>query len=268
MPEPAPERTPPDDTTKNLRERIEAAFGPAMRIGLQDAQLFDAPGAERIEEWITHITDWVVAALAGDSGDLPARMAEAILWARFGDEEPPASQQQEAARDAAAAVGVRDEHLVYMTARAVYAEGQLSARRDHERRWETEHAEVERLREQLRLTDIDAQNTEAERADTEDERKRLDAEVQRLQALLGHQNSLAVGFRRERDVLKAAKHAAFDDAMLKWLRAEDTLNRVRVLAAEAMKRAGIGRDYVDAEALLAALEAPAQATTEETNDEA
>jgi hypothetical protein len=191
----------------------------------------DVPAANK--SLMTAVAGHVLAALAGDSGDLPARMAEAILRARFGDEEPPASQRQDAARDAAAAMGVRDDHLVYMTARAVYAEGQLSARRDHETRWELEkaradkaeagrdryriawrsareraqcagetimrcvhdrdlwkgtakaaQAEVERLREQLRLTDIDAQNTEAERADAEDERKRLDAEVERLQAEL------------------------------------------------------------------------------------
>jgi hypothetical protein len=105
-----------------------------------------------IADWATnprgrHLGDLVVAALAGDSDpDLPALMAEAILRARFGDEEPPASQRQEAGRVAAAASGVRDEHLVYMTARAVYAEGQLSARRDHETRWELEKARADALR--------------------------------------------------------------------------------------------------------------------------
>lgn len=44
----------------------------------------------------------------------------------------------------AAALGVRDEHLAHMTARAEYAEGQLSARRDHETRWETERAAREK----------------------------------------------------------------------------------------------------------------------------
>lgn len=62
-----PEPTTAPVTAEDLRERIEASVGPAMRLGLQDAELFDEPGAQRIEEWITHITDQVLAALAWQS---------------------------------------------------------------------------------------------------------------------------------------------------------------------------------------------------------
>ena len=45
----------------DLRDRIKDKIGPTMRIGLQDAELFDGPGAERIEDWVTWITDAVIA---------------------------------------------------------------------------------------------------------------------------------------------------------------------------------------------------------------
>jgi hypothetical protein len=143
-----------------------------------------------IADWATnprgrHLGDLVVAALAGDSDpDLPALMAEAILRARFGDEEPPASQRQEAGRVAAAASGVRDEHLVYMTARAVYAEGQLSARRDHETRWELEKARADKAEYDLEIrTDTARSNGRAHRyayLESEKQRERADqAEAER-----------------------------------------------------------------------------------------
>ncbi|MDW6058051.1 hypothetical protein SAZ11_08110 [Streptomyces sp. FXJ1.4098] len=43
------------------RARYEAAFGPNMRLGLQDAELHDEPGAQRINEWIDWITNVVMA---------------------------------------------------------------------------------------------------------------------------------------------------------------------------------------------------------------
>jgi hypothetical protein len=41
---------------------IAAAIGPAMLLGLQDAELFDEPGAERIRDWVKWISE-VVAGL-------------------------------------------------------------------------------------------------------------------------------------------------------------------------------------------------------------
>jgi hypothetical protein len=114
-----------------------------------------------IADWATnprgrHLGDLVVAALAGDPGDLPARMAaemrQAIdyeLTAGGGDglRELLASLDDPASLAlVAAAMGVRDEYLAHMTARAVYAEGQLSALRDHRARWETEKARADALR--------------------------------------------------------------------------------------------------------------------------
>ncbi len=61
----------------DLRDRIAEAFGPAMRIGLQDAELFDEPGAERIEEWITYITKWVTDAVSPELERLRARAERA-----------------------------------------------------------------------------------------------------------------------------------------------------------------------------------------------
>jgi hypothetical protein len=47
----------------SLRERIDAAIRPAMLISLQDAELHDQPGHERIGEWADSITEWVLAAV-------------------------------------------------------------------------------------------------------------------------------------------------------------------------------------------------------------
>jgi hypothetical protein len=57
-----------------MRERIAGVIGPTMRIGLQDAQLFDGPGAERIEEWIT----WISGAV---SDEIIAVQIASIKWA-------------------------------------------------------------------------------------------------------------------------------------------------------------------------------------------
>ena len=46
--------------TEDLRQRIDAAIRPTMLLGLQDAELFDAPGAERIGEW----ADWISKTVA------------------------------------------------------------------------------------------------------------------------------------------------------------------------------------------------------------
>jgi hypothetical protein len=148
----------------------------------------------------------VVAALSRlfDPGDLPARMAAAIIkaWPDLASDPVYVEQLAEVA------LSVRWEDAVRDRARAEYAEGQLSSRRDHERRWagrERAEAELERLRaelnrtqdaygglsselvrteaerdearEQLRLANIDAVTTAADLDRTEAEVERLRAEL-------------------------------------------------------------------------------------------
>lgn len=43
-----------------LTGRIKKAIGPTMLRGLQDAELYDEPGAQRIREWV----DWIAGAAA------------------------------------------------------------------------------------------------------------------------------------------------------------------------------------------------------------
>lgn len=43
-----------------LPDRIKKTIGPNMLLGLQDAELHDEPGAERIHEWV----DWIANAVA------------------------------------------------------------------------------------------------------------------------------------------------------------------------------------------------------------
>jgi len=45
-------------TAVPLTDRIAAVIRPRMLIGLQDAELFDAPGTERINEWADSISQW------------------------------------------------------------------------------------------------------------------------------------------------------------------------------------------------------------------
>jgi hypothetical protein len=47
-------------TPPSLAERIDAAIRQNMLIGLQDAELYDAPGRERIGEWV----DWIAQRVA------------------------------------------------------------------------------------------------------------------------------------------------------------------------------------------------------------
>lgn len=73
--QPAPAPLPPEREAER-RARYEAAFGPNMRLGLQDAELHDEPGAQRINEWITWITDAVMAVTDAEQAELRAKLAE------------------------------------------------------------------------------------------------------------------------------------------------------------------------------------------------
>lgn len=46
--------------TDSLTDRVKKTIGPNMLLGLQDAELHDEPGAERIREWV----DWIANAIA------------------------------------------------------------------------------------------------------------------------------------------------------------------------------------------------------------
>jgi hypothetical protein len=186
--------------------------------------------------------DAVLAALAADPGDLPALMAEAMR-----DAPVAGLTSEDIDRLAAAAMGVRDEHLVYMTARAVYAEGQLSARRDHETRWEAEHAEVERLHSWDGLLelldehwpeDIFPTEPDSETRDTGPRIVSLLRWVERLQAELAETVKGHMEYRRQMADRRAewdALKAAISDAICRmatlraWAHREltgDTLHNV------------------------------------------
>ncbi|MFF1574696.1 hypothetical protein ACFVWR_18305 [Leifsonia sp. NPDC058292] len=47
-------------TDSSLTDRIEKVIGPTMLLGLQDAELHDEPGTQRIREWVT----WIAGAIA------------------------------------------------------------------------------------------------------------------------------------------------------------------------------------------------------------
>lgn len=51
---------PPVTGNPPLPDRIKKTIGPTMLLGLQDAELYDEPGAQRIREWV----DWIAGAVA------------------------------------------------------------------------------------------------------------------------------------------------------------------------------------------------------------
>jgi hypothetical protein len=52
-----------DQPPADLRTRIAEAIRPQMLIGLQDAELYDEPGTERINEWADSIADWAASVV-------------------------------------------------------------------------------------------------------------------------------------------------------------------------------------------------------------
>lgn len=58
----------------DLRHRYAEAIGPAMRIGLQDADLWGPGGTERINEWI----EWLADKLAAVRDEELERLRELI----------------------------------------------------------------------------------------------------------------------------------------------------------------------------------------------
>jgi rubrerythrin len=162
------------------RQQLAATGSNDLRARLHDALTREhyRRARERIdaspEDHCAAFTDVVLAALAGDPGDLPARMAEAILQARFGDEMPSVSQLIDAARDAAAAMSVRWEHAAHLAARV----GDAERRAEHA---ESEHqvtqdrlVESERIRVKLKQT-IDAFPDAHQAANLADARAQRDA---------------------------------------------------------------------------------------------
>jgi hypothetical protein len=143
---PAPERTPPDDATENLRERI---------AWLRD-RWYQRPGLSEQADALDAALD-EFAKDAGDPGDLPARMAEAIANTVCDHVEVGAACSE---CRAAAALSVRwEDHAAtvaenaQLRARTEHTEAELSSRiEQHQRavnRATAAEAEVERLRAEL-----------------------------------------------------------------------------------------------------------------------
>lgn len=63
---------PPAD--QQLRDRIAEAIRPQMLIGLQDAELYDGPGTERINEWADSIANWAAEAVQPELDRLHAEL--------------------------------------------------------------------------------------------------------------------------------------------------------------------------------------------------
>jgi hypothetical protein len=69
--------TPPPLTDEQLAERIAEVIRPRMLIGLQDAELYDGPGTERINEWATSIANWAAEVVRPEVDRLRAERDQA-----------------------------------------------------------------------------------------------------------------------------------------------------------------------------------------------
>jgi hypothetical protein len=69
--------TPPPLTDQQLAERIAEVIRPRMLIGLQDAELYDGPGTERINEWATSIANWAAEVMRPELDRLSAERDQA-----------------------------------------------------------------------------------------------------------------------------------------------------------------------------------------------
>ncbi|MFI7096751.1 hypothetical protein [Streptomyces lydicus] len=85
--------------TDDLRQRIDDAIRPTMLLGLQGAELFDAPGAERIGEWADWISKTVTELLTPELEELRTRCAKAERAVDLLAEAHRQAEQAEASRE-------------------------------------------------------------------------------------------------------------------------------------------------------------------------
>ena len=145
--------------TDDLRQRIDDAIRPNMLLGLQGAELFDAPGTERIGEW----ADWIsqtVAELIEPKADAPRRADQGSAVTDDGlrkahadlkrvEQERAQLPEEERQRLEAADAPLLRIQLLHMLERARKAERAADLLADSHRRAEQTEAENARLRNEL-----------------------------------------------------------------------------------------------------------------------
>ena len=169
-------------TTEGLRERLaEAATRWALMYPIASWRLAEDDKAELLAKiWGDQIANAVIAELAGDPGDLPKRLAEALK--RFFDDPPLDDGPEEFLQAAGRAVmAVRWEDHAATLAKLEHALAELASLRDHRARWQTEHERAERAKAEIgtltnRVHALEANGAEllhrTERAEAANERVR------------------------------------------------------------------------------------------------
>jgi len=89
----AAEEQPAEAQDGDRVKAIADAIGPVMLLGLQDAELFDEPGQERIRDWIKWISETVAALPAPELVDRAAVLEEAAQIAVAENQSCPAVYQ-------------------------------------------------------------------------------------------------------------------------------------------------------------------------------
>lgn len=198
-PEPAPERTPPDDTTEGqLIDALIDSWGmPAFRR------------SRMTREAATRDVDAILAALAADPGNLRERTIEALRTHKWRPDVIDSEHcrhsyhgccaicQADLHRITDAALSVRWEEPARLTARlagalrrAEHAEEALASVRDHNTQWQTEKARADRAEQELAEANADREHWHTGHDELTgmvgrlvDERDTLKAALDRVRAL-------------------------------------------------------------------------------------
>jgi hypothetical protein len=67
-----------DQPSPGVVDRVKKAIGPNMLLGLQDAELYDEPGAQRIREWVDWIADAITPIIDSEVRDRVERIRAAV----------------------------------------------------------------------------------------------------------------------------------------------------------------------------------------------
>lgn len=179
------------ESLDGLRSRLDAEIRPVMLLGLQDAELFDEPGRERINDWVDWLLNTVTKVLTAPADDtsVPDAAPDTGLRERYAAALEAADYSGDMRRGdlADTVMRVRDREMEQLRAdlarwRAGHeaAEAQLV----HERR------EIERLKRRLGLADEVHQQNIAELQRLEDAgqpvidaKERAEAKLRRAELL-------------------------------------------------------------------------------------
>lgn len=239
-------------TAEGLRERLEQAELASEVVRAPDGNVSVITHSNRTA------ADRATTVLAQliDPGDLPDRMAAEMERHNVDESQPPPATLDADYCTCGELIKNWRQHI---------AAAVMSVR------WEGHAATVAQLAQALARAEHAEKEHQVTRERLAEARRERKREIDRgiaVDAELERQRKRAERAEAERGELKAAKHAAFDEAMLKWLRAEGVIQEVRALV-DKMRHGenpfgGSAADSADIlDRALAVPESPGDAETED-----